>query len=107
MVNGTMKVSLLWLSCKLCWHRVLVPRHSRTCLACKGMTETQRRLSTGRQPGRKSASRPVDNPLIGRGSTASFVPPLVYIRFRLFVLLGRRSGDLSSLLLGVRGRIVP
>ena len=27
MVAGTLRVSLLWLSCKLCWLRVLVPRH--------------------------------------------------------------------------------
>ena len=40
-----------------------------------------------------------------RGSTAGFVPPSVYIGFRLFVLLGRR-GDVSSMLWGVRGRLV-
>ena len=42
-----------------------------------------------------------------RGSTGHFVPPSVYIGFRLFVLLGRRSGDVSSVLWRVRRRIVP
>ena len=28
---------------------------------------------------------------MNRGSTAGFVPPLVYIEFRLFVLLGARG----------------
>ena len=36
-------------------------------------------------------------PLVSRGSTADFVPPSVYIGFRLFVLLGRRSSDVSSM----------
>ena len=40
-------------------------------------------------------------------STAGFVPPSVYIGFRLFVLLGKHSGDVSSMLWRVRGRIVP
>ena len=31
-------------------------------------------------------------PRVNRGSTAGFVPPSVCIEFRLFVLLGRRSG---------------
>ena len=35
---------------------------------------------------------------MNRLSTAGFVPPSVYIGFRLFVLLGRRSGDVSSML---------
>ena len=36
-------------------------------------------------------------PRLNRGSTAGFVPPSVYIGFRLFVLLGRRR-DVSSML---------
>ena len=44
-------------------------------------------------------------PRFNRGSTAGFVPPSVYIGFRLFVLLGRR-GDVSSMLWRVRGRLV-
>ena len=35
-------------------------------------------------------------PRINRGSTAHFVPPCVYMGFRLFVLLEKRSSDVSS-----------
>ena len=46
-------------------------------------------------------------PRIKRGSTAGFVPPSVYIRFPLFVLLKRRSGQLSSMPGGTRdGRLL-
>ena len=45
----------------------------------------------------KSASCPADKPRINRGSTGDFVPPSVYIGFRLFVLLERRSSDVSSI----------
>ena len=45
-------------------------------------------------------------PVINRSSTARCVPPSVYIGFRLFVLLGRRSGDVSSMSRGVRGTLV-
>ena len=38
-------------------------------------------------------------------STDRCVPPSVYIGFRLFVLLGRRSGDLSSMPWRVRGTL--
>ena len=44
---------------------------------------------------------------MNRLSTAGFFPPSVYIGFRLFVLLGRRSRDVFSMLWRVRGRIVP
>ena len=44
-------------------------------------------------------------PRLKRGSTAGFVPPSVYIGFRLFVLLGKRR-DVSSMLWRVRGRVV-
>ena len=44
---------------------------------------------------------------MNRGSTVGFVPPSVYIGFRLFVFLGRRSSDVSSMLWGMRGMIVP
>ena len=56
----------------------------------KKVTKRNRRRYTGQQPGGKSASRPADKPVINRGSNADFVPPSVYIRFRLFVLLERR-----------------
>ena len=39
-------------------------------------------------------------------STAGFVPPSVYIGLSLFVLLERRSGDVSAMLGKVRGRLV-
>ena len=38
-------------------------------------------------------------------STAGFVPPSVYIGFRLVVLLGGRSGHVSAMLWKVRGRL--
>ena len=44
---------------------------------------------------------------MNRLSTAGFVPPSVYIGFRLFVLLGRRSGDVSSMLWRMRRRLFP
>ena len=69
---------------------VSVNPFSRTFLALKGFTGTKRRRSTVRQPGTKRAPRPGDKPLINRWSTADFVPPSVYIGFRLFVLLERR-----------------
>ena len=43
---------------------------------------------------------------MNRWSTAGFVPPSVYIGFRSFVLLGRRSSDVSSMLWKVRRRLV-
>ena len=82
-------------------------RFSRTCLAWKGFTKTKKLRSTGQQPGRKSASRPGEKPVMNRLSTAGFVPPSVYIGFRLFVLLEGRSGDVSSMLWRVRGTLVP
>ena len=45
-------------------------------------------------------------PLINRGSTGDFVPPSVYIGFRLFVLLERRSSDVSSMPWRVRWTFV-
>ena len=56
----------------------------------KRVSNEKRRRSTGRQPGTKSASHPADKPRINRGSTGDFVPPSVYIGFRLFVLLEKR-----------------
>ena len=72
----------------------------------KGFTKTQRRRSTGLQPGTKSAFRPADKPLINRLSTGRCVPPSVYIGFRLFVLLEKRSGDVSSMHWRLRGTLV-
>ena len=43
---------------------------------------------------------------INRWSTAGFVPPSVYIRFRLFALPKNRSGQLSSMFRVVRGTVV-
>ena len=40
----------------------------------------------------------MDQPLVNRGATAGFVPPSVYIGFRLFVLLGGRSDVVSAML---------
>ena len=45
-------------------------------------------------------------PLINRSSTGRCVLPSVYIGFRLFVLLGRRSCDVSTMPWGVRGTFV-
>ena len=53
-----------------------------------------------------TASRPADKAVINRLSVDRCVPPSVYIGFRLFVLLGRRSGDVSSMLRKVRGTLV-
>ena len=66
----------------------------------------KRRWSTGQQPGTKSASCPAVAPVINRSSTARCVPPSIYIGFRLFVLLERRSGDVYSMPWGVRGTLV-
>ena len=49
--------------------------YSRTCRAWKGFAETERRRSTGRQPGTKSASRPAVKPVINRLSNGRCVPP--------------------------------
>ena len=62
----------------------------------KGFTETNRRRSTGQQPGTKSASRPGDKPLINPLSTAGFVPPPVNTGFSLFVL-PRRFPDMPCM----------
>ena len=43
---------------------------------------------------------------MNRGSTAGFNPSSVYIGFGLFVLQESRSGDESSMLWRVRGRLV-
>ena len=45
-------------------------------------------------------------PRTNRWSTAVFVPPSVYIGFRLFVLLKSRSGQVCSMLWKVRGTVV-
>ena len=55
--------------------------------------QIRRRRYTGQQPGTKSVRGPADQPLINRGSTADFVPPSVYIKFRLFVLPKKRPGQ--------------
>ena len=62
------------------------------------VTEKKRR-STCRQPWTKSASRPAVKPRVNRLSTGRCVPPS---EFRLFVLLEKRSGDVSSMPWGVR-----
>ena len=46
-------------------------------------------------------------PLINRGSTADFVPPSVYIRFRVFVLPKRRPGQFLRLAGGQEGGLSP
>ena len=79
--------------------------YSRTCLAWKGFTETNRRRYTGQQPRTKSARGPADKPRMNRGSTAGFVPPSVYMGFCLFVLAKIRSGQLSSIPWRARGTV--
>ena len=58
----------------------------------------------------KSAFRPADKPLVQRGSNAGpmrvFVPPPVYMGFRLFVLLGGCSRHVRTMLWKVRGTVV-
>ena len=73
---------------------------SRTYLAWKGFTETNRRRYTGQQPATKSArglgEKQRINRWINRLSTADFVCPSVYIGFPLFVLAKRRSEQLFT-----------
>ena len=45
--------------------------YSRTCLALKGFTETNRRRYTGQRPGTKSARGPGDQPVVNRGFCSS------------------------------------
>ena len=66
---------------------------SRTRLARKGFTQTNKRRHIGQQPGTKSGRRPVDKLDINRCSTAGFVPPSVYIGLPLFMLPKKRSGQ--------------
>ena len=67
----------------------------------KGLIETKRRRSTMRQRG-KIVSCPADKLLINRLSTVGFVPLSVYMGIRMFVRLGGRWGDVSSMPLGQR-----
>ena len=82
---------------------------SRTCLALKGFTETKRRRPTGQQPGTKNDSRPGDKTRMNRLLTdcqpVILFPHSVYIGFRLYMLLERRSGDVSSMPWRVRGTL--
>ena len=61
------------------------------------------RRSTGQQPGKKRA---LLVPVRNRLSTSRCVPPLFQIGFRLFVLLEKYKGDVSSMPWGVRGKPV-
>ena len=47
-----------------------------------------------------------DKPVICRGSTAGFVPPSIYIGFRVFVLPKTHSGKVSAMLWRRRGTVV-
>ena len=69
---------------------------------------TKERRSTGQQPGKKGAPHPADKlrsnwwwpadkMQVNRGWTACFLPLSIRIGFRLSVLLGLRSGDVSSM----------
>ena len=62
--------------------------------------DTKRRWHTGQQPGAKSGHRPgdADKPRVSRWSNAGLVSPPLYIGFPLFVLPGRRFGQLFSML---------
>ena len=53
---------------------VHIINNSRTCLAWRGFTRTQRRRSTGQQPRTKSGRGPADNPDVNWSSTARCVP---------------------------------
>ena len=84
---------------------VAVGENSRTCLASKGFTKTNRRRYTGQQPGTKSAPRPGDKPLVNRGfcSSVGFKDELDCSCFRRFVqdsvndsLEGKREGCLRA-----------
>ena len=72
--------------------------------------DKDRRWSIGQQlvssQERRARSVPRVNRLrINCGSNAGFVPPPVYIAFRLFVLLKRRSGQVCSMPWRVRGTV--
>ena len=82
------------------------PFYFRTCLERERFTKTNRRRSTGRQPGTKSVFCPADKPQINRWSTGHFVPPSVYIGFSLFVLLGKCGGNVPSMPWKVRRTFV-
>ena len=72
--------------------------NSRTCLVGKRVYKyKKKRRSTVRHTGTKNASRPANEPLINRLSTAVFVPSSVYTGFRLYMLLERRLGDAYSM----------
>ena len=73
----------------------------------KMVLQGKKRRFTGQQPEENSAFRPGDKSVMHRSSAAGFVPSSVCIEFPLFVLLGSRSGDVSSMLLRVRERILP
>ena len=90
------------------FHNVWSIECSRTCLTCKGFTETNsnRRWYTGQQPGQKSGRRPADKPVINRGSTAGFVPQPIYIEFRLFVLSKNHSRQLFAIPCRARETVV-
>ena len=71
------------------------------------MTNRPKRLrSIGQQRGTKSGHRFADKPRINRWSNAGWVPPPLYIVFRLFVLLERRSEHVCSIPWKVRGSVV-
>ena len=65
--------------------------------------DNYRRRYTGQQPGTKSGRGPTDKPRKNRLSTAGFVPPSVYMGFRLFVLPETRPGGFSTMVRKVRG----
>ena len=69
---------------------------SRTCPACTGLTRTERRPSTGQQPGTKSGRRPKDEPPVSRSSTGcqpviGFLD-LVKMGFHMFVHPNKTPG---------------
>ena len=65
---------------------IIVPGHA---LHEKGL---QRQIGVGTLVSSQGGRRPGDKPLFGRRSNACFVPPSVYIGFRLFVLPRVPSG---------------
>ena len=83
--------------CRLAYFSFCFHILSRTCRAGKGLTKSKMRRSTGREPGTKSAYRPLVKPRMNRLSTGRCVHPSFYIEFCLPVLSERCSRDIYSI----------
>ena len=87
-------------------HSPLASVFSRTCLACKWLTETTAHRYTVKQMRTKSSSPPADAIQIHRGSAAGCVPPSVYITFCVIVLSESHPGGFSTMVLERRTTVV-